>query len=94
MVDAYIFSSSGYLFQVLLHLDVQKTLIKFLVQISRGQTPLVGHCGRPWAGTDWANRANARSFALEYQNTPFLVFHIFRLLPTRQNCRGFWWLRL
>jgi len=74
MVDAHIFSSSGYLFQVLLHLDVQKTLKKFLAQISRGQTSLVAHCGSPWAGPDWANRKNARSFALEYQNTPLLVF--------------------
>jgi len=27
----------------------------------------------------WANRANVRGLALEYQNTPLLVFHVFRL---------------
>ena len=27
---------------------------------------------------------------LEHQNTPLLVFHVFRLFTTRQNCRAFW----
>ena len=46
------------------------------------------------------NQANARGLAflgasrLEYQNTPLLVFHVFRLFTTRQNCRSFWLLRL
>jgi len=39
----------------------------------------------------WANRANARGLALEYQNTPLLVFHIFMLFTTRQNCRAFYY---
>ena len=42
----------------------------------------------------WANRANVRGLALGYQNAPLLVFHIFRLSITRQNCRAFWLLRL
>jgi len=37
----------------------------------------------------WANRANGRGLALEYQNTPFLFFHVFKLYTTRQNCRAF-----
>jgi len=37
----------------------------------------------------WANLANARGLALEYQNTPLLVFHMFRLFTTRQNYRVF-----
>jgi len=36
----------------------------------------------------WANRANARGLALEYQNIPLLVFHVFKLFTTRQNCRA------
>jgi len=36
----------------------------------------------------WANRANAQGFALEYQNT-LLVFHVFKLFTTRQNCGAF-----
>jgi len=32
----------------------------------------------------WANRANARGLAFEYQNTPLLVFHVFRLITTRK----------
>jgi len=31
----------------------------------------------------WANRANARGLALEYQSTPLLFFHVFRLFTTR-----------
>jgi len=31
--------------------------------------------------------------ALEYQNTPLLAFHVFRLFTTRQNCRDFSLLR-
>jgi len=42
----------------------------------------------------WGNRANALGLTLEYQNTPLLVFHVFRLFTTRQNCRAFWLLRL
>ena len=42
----------------------------------------------------WANRANARGLALEYQNTPLLVFHVLRLFTTCQNCRAFWLPRL
>jgi len=42
----------------------------------------------------WANRANVRGLALEYQNTSLLVFHVFRLFTTRQNCRTFWLLCL
>ena len=43
----------------------------------------------------WANRANARGFALlgashsHNQNTPLLVFHVFRLFTMRRNCRAF-----
>ena len=37
----------------------------------------------------WANRANARGLALEYQNTALLTFHVIRLFTTRQNCRVF-----
>jgi len=37
----------------------------------------------------WANRANAWSLELEYQNTPLLVFHVFKLFTSRQNCRAF-----
>jgi len=32
--------------------------------------------------------------ALEYQNTPLLVIHVFRLFTTRPNCRAFLLLRL
>jgi len=32
--------------------------------------------------------------ALEYQNTPLLVFHVFRLFTRRQNCKDFSLLRL
>jgi len=32
--------------------------------------------------------------ALEYQNTPFTGFHIFRLFTARQNCGAFRLLRL
>jgi len=42
----------------------------------------------------WANWANARGLALECQNTPLLIFHVFRLFTTRQNCRAFRLLRL
>jgi len=31
----------------------------------------------------------ARGLALEYQNTSLLVFHVFMLFITRQNCRAF-----
>jgi len=48
----------------------------------------------------WANRGKYPApqvlgdLALEYQNTPLLVFHVFRLFTTRQKCWAFWWLRL
>ena len=42
----------------------------------------------------WANRANARGLALAHQNTPLLVFHVFRLFTTRRNCKAFWLLPL
>jgi len=42
----------------------------------------------------WANRSNARGLALEYQNTPLLVFHVFRLFTTRQTWWAFWLLRV
>ena len=42
----------------------------------------------------WANRANAWGLALERQNTSLLVFHVFRLFTTCQNCRAFWLLCL
>jgi len=38
----------------------------------------------------WPNWINARGLALRYQNTPLLVFHVFRLFTTRQNYRAFW----
>jgi len=47
-----------------------------------------------------ANRANARGLTLSgasclnIKTLLFLVFHVFRLLNVRQNCRAFWWLRL
>jgi len=34
----------------------------------------------------WGNRANARGLAIEYQNILLLVFHVFKLFTTRQNC--------
>jgi len=42
----------------------------------------------------YANRENALGLALEYQNTPLLVFHVFKLFTTRQNCRALRFLRL
>ena len=38
-----------------------------------------------------ANRADARGLALQYQNTSFYVFRLFKV---RRNSRAFWWLRL
>jgi len=34
----------------------------------------------------WANRVNARCLALEYQYTPLLVFHVYRLFTTGFSC--------
>ena len=42
----------------------------------------------------WVNQANARGLTLKYENTPLLVFHVFSLFTTRQNCRAFWLLCL
>ena len=41
----------------------------------------------------WANGANARGLAVEHQNIVLLVFHVYRLFTTHQNCRAFWLLR-
>ena len=65
-----------------MRLWMSTTMMDFLHQYDQGR---INH---------WANRANARGLALEYQNTRLLVFHIFRLFTTRQNCRVFWILRL
>ena len=36
----------------------------------------------------WQGWINHLGLALEYQNTPLLVFHVFRLIITGQNCRA------
>ena len=36
-----------------------------------------------------ANRTKSRGLALQYQNTFLLIFCVFRLFTTRQNCRVF-----
>jgi len=41
----------------------------------------------PWA-------SHFGGLALEYQNTPLQIFHVFRLFTTPQNCRAFLLLRL
>jgi len=46
----------------------------------------IGKPGNAWGAAPLGAK---RPFALEYQNTPLLVFHIFRLFTTRQNCRVF-----
>jgi len=43
-------------------------------------------CYRQGRINHWTNRANAWDLALEYQNTPLLDFHVFRLFTTPQNC--------
>ena len=62
-------------------------MLKFSAFISDGKRSQgrINHC---------ANRANARGLAHGYQNTPLLVFRIFRLFTTRQNGRAFWLLGL
>ena len=63
--------------------------------IASEDSQTTGSEGRNWQGriNHWANRENARGFALEYQITPSLVFHVFRLFTTRRSCRAFWLLR-
>ena len=51
-------------------------------------------CYSQGRNNQWANRANARGLALEYQNTYLLFFNAFRPFTTRQNCRAFCLVRL
>ena len=50
---------------------------------------IIGKTGQmPGVLRFWGPRAFG-SLELEYQNTPLLVFHVFRLFTTRQNSRAF-----